>query len=99
LTAKEKIKNNFMSRKYQLSIMCLITFTILLCTGFLTDSVYAALMGGTVGAYMAGNIGEHWTNRNNYGMYNNNSSIHPNYNNNNNINNNNVSTYRVPEGD
>ena len=71
------------SRKFLLAIMTLIACIVLVILEIIDGSIFATVISATVGAYMVGNVGEHWTN-----------NRHNNY-----TNNNNNSTYRVPEGD
>ncbi len=58
-------------RRFLLVIVCAVTYTVLLILDHLDSGAYVALQLGTVGAYIAGNVAQKYSetrygNRNNY---------------------------------
>lgn len=45
-------------RKFILSVLSLLTVTALVVSKHISDGVYSAVMLGTVGAYIAGNVAQ-----------------------------------------
>jgi hypothetical protein len=48
----------YASRKFLLSLATLASATALVTTGHIADGVYSAVVIATVGAYIAGNVGQ-----------------------------------------
>lgn len=56
--------NKFLSRKFILTYSVLVTATILISVGLLSENNYVQLVIGVTGLYMGGNVGE-WAFNNN----------------------------------
>lgn len=48
----------YASRKFLLALFALISASVLVYTGHIADGVYSAVAIATVGAYIAGNVGQ-----------------------------------------
>ncbi len=48
--------NNYGSRKFLLALLVLVSTTALVAFSFIGDSAYSAVVIGTVGAYITGNV-------------------------------------------
>ena len=48
-------------RRFYLVVLCAVTYTLLLITGYLDSGAYVALQTLTVGAYIAGNGAQKYT--------------------------------------
>lgn len=48
----------YLSRKFILSVLSLLSATVLVTCGSISDGVYSAVVIATVGAYIAGNVAQ-----------------------------------------
>ena len=57
------MSNRYASRKFLLALLSLVSATGLVATGAITPDVYQYVVLGTVGAYIAGNVGQKWVDK------------------------------------